>query len=244
MDILYIAGGNDPMCERMLRYSLRSIDMFGKNVGKVYVSAEERPSFLSDEAFFIPTPRRYPRKAKDIMAAIEFSIYSSSIDDDFLYSSDDHFYIRPVDFDDYPFYMRGELPTECKDSDDHYLQHLVDTRRFLHECGLGVTDFSGHVNTHFNRDVFRKYIGAVHKSYDETPYGIEPTCFMVNAIDKERGVHGVMREDIKIACANTYDNIREIIKDAECFSVLSMTMNEAVGSFLQMTYPNKSRYEK
>lgn len=244
MDILYIAGGKDSECQEMLRYSLRGIDKFGHGISRVFISAQEKPEWLNEEAIFIPTPRYYASKAKDIMAAIEHCIRESDIDTEFLYSSDDHFYVKDVDFNHYPYYFRGELPAECKNPDDHYLQHLVDTRSFLSQCNFGTIDYSGHVNTHFNSDIFQKYITAVHKSYDITPYGIEPTCFMLNAMEAERKIDRVFREDIKIACANTYDSITSKIGDNECFSILSMTMKEAVGEYIRMLFDRKSVFER
>jgi len=244
MDILYVFGGTDLLGERMLRLSLRSIARHGKGIGRVFVSAPERPRWLSESVVFVDTPRRYPTKAKDILWAIEHTIETSDIDTEFLLSSDDHFYLRDVDFDNYPYYLRGELPEEYGNPEDHYFHHLVDTRKFLLECGLGTKDFSGHVNTHFNKDIFRKYIGAVHRSYECTPYGIEPTCLMVNAIDRERGVQATPRKDIKIACANTYDNVRERIGDNECVSILSVTMDEAVGGYLENLFNEKCHYER
>lgn len=238
MDILYIAGGKERETEQMLRFSLRSIAKYGRNVGKVFVCSPE-PFDLNVEPIIVP--RRYKEKAKDIMWAIENCM--DYVGDEFLYSSVDHFYVRETDFENYPYYYRGELPTEYGAESDHYLHHLVDTRNFLKECGLGTIDFSSHCNTHFNKCVFRKYQNAIRKAYDCTPYGIEASAFMVNAIDKEVGVKPTFREDIKIACANTYDNVSEKIEGAECFSILSMTMQEAVGGYLEMLFPDKCVYE-
>lgn len=238
MDILYIAGGKEEETEQMLRYSLRSIAKYGKNIGKVVVCAPKPLDFNVEQVI---VPRRYKEKAKDIMWAIENSI--DSLGDEFLYSSVDHFYIKETDFDHYPYYYRGELPTEYGNEKDHYIHHLVDTRHFLEECGLGTIDFSGHCNTHFDKNIFRKYQNAIHKAYDYTPYGIEASAFMINAIDKEKGVEKVYREDIKIACANTYDNIIEKIGKSECFSILFMTMKESVGEWLEIQFPDKCNYE-
>ena len=239
MDILYIAGGQDGHTERMLMYSLRSVAKHGKGAGRIFVSSPEPFSFQGVE--YITTPRRYKEKAKDIMWAIENAM--DYVGDEFLLSSVDHFYVRDVDFDRYPYYMRGQLPTEYGGENDHYLHHLVDTRRFLEECGLGTIDFSSHCNTHFDKGLFLKYQNAIRKSYDCTPYGIEASAFMGNIIDKERGVEPVYRDDIKIACANTYDNVKERIGKAECFSILSVVMTEAVGGYLEMLFPEKCKYE-
>lgn len=239
MDILYIAGGQEEQTERMLRYSLRSIAKYGKNVGRVIVSCPKPFSFEGVE--YVITPRKYKEKAKDIMWAIENAM--DQMGDEFLYSSVDHFYVKDTDFERYPYYSRGQLPSEYGREEDHYLHHLVDTRLFLKECGLGTIDFSSHCNTHFDKNLFRKYENAIHKAYDCTPYGIEASAFMGNVIDHENGVVATPREDIKIACANTYDNVKERIGDAECFSVLSIVMDEAVGGYLDMLFPDKCKYE-
>ncbi|MBR0299772.1 MAG: hypothetical protein IJQ93_05590, partial [Bacteroidales bacterium] len=54
MDILYIVGAGCSRCNDFeLRMSLRSIAMYGKNVGRVFVCGH-CPDWLSDEVVKLP----------------------------------------------------------------------------------------------------------------------------------------------------------------------------------------------
>ena len=55
MDILYCIGEGSKWNNNELRYSLRSLEKFGKNVGNIYMVGYN-PGFLSDEVTFINCP--------------------------------------------------------------------------------------------------------------------------------------------------------------------------------------------
>ena len=86
---------------------------------------------------FIPCDDEYDAKHKNILRCIEKAVSVSDIADDFLLSSDDHFYVRETDFDKYPIFRKGMLPSFVAPDDAHYeyTQSLVSTSMVLKAAG-------------------------------------------------------------------------------------------------------------
>ena len=109
MDILYILGGGSKRDNIELRWSLRSIEKFGANIGRIAV-AGVIPDWVSDEIISIPVEQKSPLYAKNNFHNVMEAVRSGELDDKFLLSADDHFYVKPVDFDDFPLFVAGFLP--------------------------------------------------------------------------------------------------------------------------------------
>ena len=74
MDILYCLGEGSKWNNNELRYSLRSLEKFGKNVGNIYVVGYD-PGILSDKVTFIDCPNKYDRKQKNILQAVSRQLF-------------------------------------------------------------------------------------------------------------------------------------------------------------------------
>ena len=166
MDILYVLGNGSKWDNNELRYSLRSIEKFGKNVGNVYVVGTD-PGFLSDNVNLVRLEDCYCAKHKNILNNICEAVEYTNIGDEFLLSSDDHFYVKETDFNNYPIYCKGKLPEtykqKCKNKG--YYKSLIDTKRILLNHNYPVYNFSWHGNTHISREAIAlaaaSFIGSV-----------------------------------------------------------------------------------
>ena len=98
MDILYVLGSGSKWNNNELRYSLRSLEKFGKNVSNVYIIGQD-PGFLSDKVTLVKIGDCFGVKAKNILNKICEAVEYTNIGEEFLLSSDDHFYIKETDFD-------------------------------------------------------------------------------------------------------------------------------------------------
>jgi len=112
MDILYLVGEGYSKCNyNELRYSLRSIEKYGKNVDRVYVVGY-CPEWLSDEIIKIPLDSQslkhsgITEKHINFITSILYVVDNTDIGNEFLISMDDHFYIRETDFNNYPIYAK------------------------------------------------------------------------------------------------------------------------------------------
>lgn len=247
MDIVYIIGNGSISDNLELRNSLRSIAKFGKNVGRVIVAGRP-PDFLSDEVAKLRVLDRYPYKHSNILTCIEEVVKAGLVEGDFLYSSDDHFYVKEVDFDNYPVYKKAEeLRKKVSFSDQFFKYHrsLVDTRLLLEKHNLPICNYSQHCNTHMNADIIKEFDWLLHESY-QLKYGVEPTSLIMNAWQtKPDAPKPIMRKDVKVEIEKTVSGLIKSIGDNECFSTGDTSLyGRAIKDFFSQMYPDKCKYEK
>lgn len=111
------------------------------------------------------------------------------LDRPFLYSSDDHFYLKPIDFAAHPRYFLGWLMTEnymlkCypdKRRWGWYLTNITHTKKMLDAEKLPSRWAAVHANTWIYPQYLDDVLQIAYKHKDITPdVGFEPTC-MFNA---------------------------------------------------------------
>lgn len=246
MDILYVLGKGSKWDNNELRYSLRSIEKFGKNVGKVYVVGYN-PGFLSNEITYIECKDKWSSidSHKNILNCICTAIEKSDIDDEFLYSSDDHYYTKETDFNNYPYYVKGILPNEiCGEINRMcYNRSLYDTRELLNKYDYTYYNFSQHGNTHFSRKAIELAKPLIEESYN-IGFGCEPTCIVLNVLYKHKPFNYIERADVKVnKDIENIEGLKKVIKDREVFSIYDNAIDKGVSEYLQDLFPNKSKYE-
>lgn len=245
MDILYVLGNGSKWDNNELRYSLRSIEKFGKNVGNVYVIGAD-PGFLSDKVTFVGSADYLDAKHKNILNKICEAYEYTNISDHFLLSSDDHFYVKETDFDNYPIYCKSNLPNKVKPTDKAkgYKRSLVATRKLLEAHGYSFFHFGWHGNTHIYKEAIDLASDLIEQSY-EIPKGCEPTSLLLNVLYKHKPFEFIKRKDLKIKTSlNGVEDLKEKIGDREVFSIYDDVINKGVAEYLQELFPNKSKYEK
>lgn len=241
MDILYVVGTGSKWNNNELRYSLRSIDKNGVNVGRIFIATETLPKFINPETVTHVCIRDLGKiKHRNIMDKIECVMNYSDIADDFLLSSDDHFYLRETDFDRYPLYHKGEI--QERDENAEYWLSMRDTKRLLEQHGLTTYSTNPHCNTHFNRPMFMEH-SALMKEGKQLRYGAEVNCLMGNLM-VAAGVEPVQYDDIKIKKFKDREDLLRQLGDTHCFSIYDSALNCGIKEYLREIFPNKSRWEK
>lgn len=244
MDILYILGTGSKWNNNELRYSLRSIEKFGKNVGNVYLVGYN-PGFLSNKVNIVYAKDKYKslQKAKNILTHICFATDYFNLDD-FLVSSDDHFYIKETDFNSYPYFSKGLLPKNPDMSKSPvYKKTLKDTRDLLEINGYTYYAFNQHGNTHISRQAIGYAKDIIESSYN-TAYGCEPTCIILNVLYHYKKFPIVERNDVKIFKDFVdKETLLKQLKDREVFSISDQSLKLGMAECLQELFPYKSKYE-
>ena len=245
MDILYILGSGSQKDNLELRMSLRSIAKYGTNIGKVIVAGSPA-KWLSDNIVKVPIEDRYSYKHQNILHCIETCIDKGIVEGEFLYSSDDHFYVKPVDFNNYPYFFKCDLRRAVNKTDPFYQYHksLYDTRKLCEKYGLPTGNYSQHCNTHMNTEVFKACREIIHESY-KLPYGVEPTSILMNVWQTMPNPPKIEeREDVKVLAASSIDEIYEQIGERDCFSIGDSVFNQrAIYDFFKIEYDIKSIFE-
>ena len=243
MDILYIVGRGSGWNNNELRYSLRSLDKHGINVGRIFIAAPELPDFINQKAVtWVPADDPTDRNHKNIQHKVERAIYGSDIGDHFLLSSDDHFYVRDTDFDNYPYYKKGNLPTQLTENHNNgYWESLVNTRKILERFALGTFSTNPHCNTHYDKQAYIENQLLMDTGY-LSKAGAEVNCMMGNIL-AERGAKYQNYRDVKIYHIESREHLLKQIGQNHCFSISDVALEEGMKEYLQELYPNKSRYE-
>lgn len=247
MDILYIVGTGSKVFNLELRCSLRSIDTYGINIGRVFVSGH-CPGWLSDEVVKLRCADRYlgvipiSLKHVNIIQKILFAVDNSDIGDEFLVSMDDHFYTRPVDFDRYPHYVRvkngkAEIPLTEKSP---YQTFKARTGKLLREMGLPAYNFGMHRNIHLTR----RAISDLRPMIDEMVAGDREVISIFDLCNNyEYEKYGMFNitpvKDIKFTYAESW--ARTTLD--EVFSLNDFCAGSGLDLLLMEKYPHKSRFE-
>lgn len=246
MDVLYVIGNGSKHGNLELRMSLRSISKYADNLRNVVVVGSP-PDWLSPEVKTLAIRDKYGCKHSNILACIEAAIDAGLVHGDFLYSSDDHFYIRKCDFDNYPYYHKADaLRDRVLPGDKFYAYHtsIVETRKLLEKHHLPIKNYSQHCNTHMHTEVFKDIRDIVHESY-KLSHGAEPTCLIMNAwMARPNHPTAVHRNDLKIRVAASMKELWRQIGNSECFSIGdSLFRNGSLRQLFATEYGVKCRFE-
>ena len=249
-DILYIVGkGFSEWNNNELRYSLRSIAKNGRSIGRVYVCGY-CPFWLNEDEVTLLPLRDEPdgNKHYNITRCIDYAIRNSDIGERFLYSSDDHYYVRPTDFETYPAYWRGkEIPTEMSAQPTWYETTLKSTHDVLEAFGLPTRFYAWHGNTWFNTRLWKQTRAELLRRLAATmPEACDPTCLMLNywqAVEPATMPQAVERKDGKIGTAHTLEEIDQAAKAKEVLSTTDVVAG-AMREWLQREFPNPCKYER
>lgn len=235
MDILYVIGNGSKWSNNELRYSLRSLCKFGKNVGRIFVCGVN-PGVISDEVTFIPCDDPYDAPHKNIMHKIGYAMSHSDIGSHFLLSSDDHFFVRDVDFDKYPYYCKGVMPNVAADKSPYQLS-LAETHALLLRHELPTFLMNPHCNTHITADAWKKTEKIRNESLMLSSGG-EINCILGNWYIKS-GIIPTAFIDCKIKSSNAL----ALLKDCHCISIYDEAINNGMVEYLRKLFPEPCKYE-
>lgn len=252
MDVLYVVGtgsGHDN-CE--LRWSLRSLDMFAENLGRVVVAGYP-PEWLSAEVVRVDVPDDPGAAYKhvNIMNCILECCRRGVVRGEFLYSSDDHFLCRQVDLDAYPYFYKSDSLLTAEDLERQgrrltpYRQSLAETRVVLEANGYEPREWSGHVNTHMDAQDAPEVARLVEFARDRGfRMGLEPTCCFMAVRHRRSPVVPTFRADVKAKAFRTPAEFVAHVGGRDAFSIGDRVFSDPVfAQSMDMTYDEKSRFE-
>ncbi len=260
MDILYLVGNNTICDFADLRFSLRSLEKYGKNVDKVYMCGYI-PSFISDEVIKIPfnilPANNLQEKAKNIFRQVIYAVQNSDIgkndDGEFLISMDDHYLLSDVDFENYPIYCKDYVKRKCRYmlpekfepgfvSPDYQI-FLIQCCKTLKELGWTTYNATLHRNMHANRNVVETIVNDYAYLLDDPRYTIETSLLIGNYII----THQLNKQDVYVTIdfksinlnrINNYKNNGGIFLSSQDFS-----LSDPFYFWMLNMFPNKSKYE-
>ena len=215
MDVLYYIGGGSMRHNIELRFSLRSIEKYGKNIDRVFVVGN-KPEFLQNvEYLWVEDKFEWWRNAfEKTKAAI-----NAGISEDFLLMNDDFFMTGAFDAAKYPYYYKGEMP----DGGNAYQKVIANTKRILK--GIGATTY--HYGVHCPMRMNGKKYLELEKYFKEP---VSARCLYGNIYCKGKKVSDCKGDTFK----------SNAIK---CWSAKSWLTDENIKQ-LRAMFPEPSKYEK
>lgn len=217
-----------------LRYCLRGIEQYLKDVGQVFLIGD-RPLWVNtDEVAWVS------KKDGDMMRHRERNIYDKLtlaveipfVSDNFLFMNDDHFMLRDLHADLFPNYARNTVK-EVKTTNGPYQQTLENTIELV---GPDAIYFDMHCPILINKNGFLNAFRAVDWE-KHWGYCIKTVYGSVNKLEADWS-HG----DTKLENAGGRE--QEELRGLSWFSTADRFFTREGHEFMENVYPNKSKYER
>ena len=235
IDVLYIVGNGSLYGNEELRYSLRSLDKFGRNVGRVFITGE-CPKFVDQEKITFLPELDIGCPAINHWWKVDQTFRKTDIGDRALLMYDDIFFCKPTDCANYPWRWRGELPTLRPDGE--YRRSLYNAACWLEKRYMPVLNYTLHQPCIYEKAKFLS-MASDFEELKLSDVGMSPRSVYANRFDV--GKTDFM-DDLKIR-ANV-DNLAKLIKGRDCFSIADDCLDGPVQNWLDETLPERSRWEK
>ena len=215
MDVLYYVGGGSMRHNIELRFSLRSLEKYGKNINRVFVVGN-KPDFLQNvEYIWVDDKYQWWRNAfEKTKAAIK-----GGISKDFLLMNDDFFMLASFDATKYPYYNRGEMPTDGTE----YQKVIANTRKILEREGKSTYHYGVHCPIRINGE---KYLEL--EKYFKHP--VSARCLYGNLYAKGKKTSDCKGDTLQV-------------NQTKCWSSKSWLTDENIKQ-LRAMFPEPSKYER
>lgn len=236
IDVFYVLGTGSKWQNNEIRYSLRSLEKYGHNVGQVYVVGQ-KPSFISDKIKYIKaadigtpaTNHWYKVKRFFVETGIKKACYMM----------DDIFFIKNVDLEKYPYYCHGDLKKYTDIGTNNYHRMITDTKLELEDENKPITNFEIHCPIIYEKDKFESLEQKFYKIKGRHRHFVGVRSYYCNM----NGIKGITCDDMKIRKPHMKTWL-EKIKNSDCFSTSDDVIKMGVGDWLIKKFPNPSKYEK
>lgn len=234
IDVLYIIGNGSLYGNVELRYSLRSLDKFGKNVGRVFITGK-CPDFIDREKVTFFPELDIGCRAINHWWKVDQTFRKTDIGDRALLMYDDIFFCKPVDLSVYPWRWRSELPDIRPDGE--YKRTLFNTHEWLFKRNYPVLNYCLHQPCIYEKDKFL----SLADDFEELK--LSDVAMSVRSIYANRFVEKAEHQDDLKIRAYVAD-LEKLIADRDCFSIADDCFEGPVQEWLEKTLPEKSRWEK
>lgn len=224
--IVYPLGKGSTWGNNELRYSLRSVEKHLKGYGEVWIIGE-KPDWLTN---VIHVPISDPKIGiPDTNIMRKLMAFCGHDVEKFLYMNDDHYLLRDIDAETFPYYYHGTIAEYVKKrGHDGYGNRCENTQKSLESRNLPTKYFDIHYPMLMNKTDFMQQV--VQHYNPELRHGMVIKSLYANALN----IEGTEIKDCKIPPAP--------LTDQPCFSTYP-TVNNKTAQFLREKFPQKSNFE-
>ena len=226
-----------------LRYTLRSIEKNFINLGQVYIVGY-LPEYLTNVKHIQASdPYKHNKDANLINKAI-IACLDDSISEDFLFTSDDQVFLKPVNYNffTFPLIDNRQLGFDRTKRLNRWQTRLQRTEIALKQRGYEAHCYEAHIPYLYNK---KKY-PEVLLSYD---YGVDlgytVSSLYFNSI-KQNAIQQYAEQVVSRINDKheTIDSLKKAIGEVIFFNYSNLAFNDVIKEYLQTQFPNKSKFEK
>ena len=233
MDILYILNSSSKENNEELKYSLRTVERFVKNVDRIFITGD-CPNFIDKKkVVFTKCDDPYCRSLNHFYKVFN-TFTTTDISDNCLLMYDDIFFTENVDINNYPWFYNGEISGKESGA---YGVGLAKTRDWLENKGFSTNNFACHTPFVYNRLFFTGLFSIFNNLRDDV-HGMSPRCIYGNQFAKNIEQ---IEEDVKVRTNRM--SLDGVVHKTKCFSTGDFTFKVAK-SWLYDNFKMKSRWEK
>lgn len=229
MDVVYLLGTGSKWEDNEIRYSLRSLEMYGRNYENVYIIGC-KPSFLNDTIIHIPMDDVHTNKQRNIHEKLLTASNDTRISKEFVFMNDDYFLLQNYWFEKEYFYHRSLIESFNITRPNKYSKHIFATMKLLQD--FEKKNFDSHypfvLNKYFYRTIAKKIDWNVEIGY------LTRTLYLYHLKQK---VKWTSKSDCLVHKPNQDFPNQQIV------SVSTNGLTDNIKLFLELKYPNKSKYE-
>jgi hypothetical protein len=243
-DVVYVLGTGSGWNNNELRFSLRSIEKNGINIGKLFVVGT-RPEFLTADVIHIHADDIYlPNVNADgnIAHKVMTACADDRLSDDFLFINDDHLILKPIDLLQIPAFHKGDMNTydECYFGLNYWRGRLKRTMQALNDRQLSALHFDCHTPIIFNKKRFCEVMASfpIGEGIGLTMKSLYGNCVYESS--------GVLLCDQKRTVFKKFTEEQLAVRLSDCgfMSFNDDGLTKALKCWLYTNFPAPSRWEK
>lgn len=237
IDVLFILGSGSKFGNEELKYSLRSLETYVKDYGRVFITGV-CPPFI-DKSKVIYTPESdISTPTYNHWLKVTQTIKKTDISDRFVLMYDDIFFVKPVELSNYPFYQKGLLTD--KRGDGQYRRSVTKAAEWLIREECTYYDCELHIPCVYDKMKFME-LEPIYEKMKLDSIGMVVRSVYANYCSPE-DIPEKPRSDIKLRSST--ETVESMVGDADCFSVSDWVYQCDTQRWLKEHFPNKSRWEK
>lgn len=230
IDILYIKGKKSENDDLEIKYSLRSLERYVMDYGRIFITGE-CPEYIDQKKVVFTPADDIGTPMTNHWWKVLKTIQMTDISDYFVLMYDDIFFTTVTKLSRYIPYQRGMLGEQHTGS-AAYRNCLEETKKWLEKNGLPTYDYELHIPFIYNRENFMK-MGSTEGRAVRSTYG---NMFF------PRPEWAPYRSDVKIRATDESPN--DLPSMYDCFSVSDSAFKYEVKKWCEEHFQTKSRWEK
>ena len=225
MDIIYTVGLGSNWENNELRYSLRSLEKYGRNYDRVFVVGE-LPGFLSDKVIKVPYRETTDNGEYNNISKIYFVMKTYNIDDYICFMQDDIIFQKEYDFSKPIWTYTHDIYKY--ETDDEFYQMLNRTRDKLLSKNKTIYECVTHHPFYYKLSEIQNVRELLHLKSD-----LHNFSYYVN-----------MNDIIPVPSYNAkFNSIEKLSEDMPVISLSEKMSNEDMYSYLNERFDKKSKFE-